>query len=1212
MAKRDVQLVIKARSEADRAINSISSALKSLAGVQSEVSGSGERAGNTLERLTQIFASVDAAFAKIDKSVEQASAAFNSQQSTLAENEARYASLTAQIKAAEQAIVNAGIALNQDGTNEAASRLGAVQAAYKELTSEAGRLKRVIAGQRADVSQAGDAYEELERAATAAQMSMREAGSEGERESLRVAAAARQAEDALRDQAAAAEQAAQIASMQNAALRARGRRDGNGGAIPAARDTALAETLKLEQATADAEAAERGLESAAKMSEAALKARARAAKGGESGLKASETALAQAMREEEEAAQSAARANADLDAAHARLRARLDPTSAAQDRVNREIDEAKRLYQAGRLSLLEYAQAADKLQKDLDQTRGAQNRLNRDLNRNGSKELKGLFGLRPYELQNLSYQINDLFTQIASGTPASQAFAQQGGQIVQLFPKMLTGVLKYGRALGLLGLVLTPIIISFNRFKDAADAQREFTAQMALSADGATKSAKAMYESAKAINTYGVALTDAKDAVLTFEKASISPEFFDEFGQAAKDLADVTGKDLPESAEEVAKAFSGGYKELAAFDDELNFLTLSEREQIRSLYDMGNEAEATALAFDIFSNKVRKSADESQTWWGEFTNYMAETWAIVTEALGDSTVWNWLSDKMYGLYQDAKLLHGMYLNLLGIDAPGAGVASVGASVGNSRSTGDPVDRDSERRLKDESDERYNARRRNRGGGGGGRGGKSLAELQADFNREIARSNRNREIEAEYAARTNTISGETLIVEQRRQAIAEALRDAEERAARDSDKQLTLSQAQRDEIARTVGLEFDARNARAVEQARQLRAEQEVNDLIARRAALVQRSQYQAAGSDQANETLRQIDVVEARLEEATGKAIDYWTAVALDPERMDLLETNADQVAAIIKGLQNQLTATRADGLKNARQMAEQEVATLLEMQALLLEQIEAAQVSGNTGQVGLLTEQLAGVETRLAQAAENAILFWEALRGNPEDLALLGITPEMVDAIILKLRNVQAQGEKLRTQFLKTGSQINRDLAVGAANAFERFAESVANGENALSSLANAFLSFASDFLRQIAQMILQQAIFNALSGGTAGGAGGVGGGIAGIIGGLFHGGGVVAGGGRSRAVASAMFANATRYHGGGIAGLAPNEVPAILERGEEVLTRADPRHSRNGGGAPAQGDVKIVNVGDPAAALEAALADRAGQKVILNFLYERGFGRG
>src|SRR5690606_2621409 len=130
-----------------------------------------------------------------------------------------------------------------------------------------------------------------------------------------------------------------------------------------------------------------------------------------------------------------------------------------------------------------------------------------------------------------------------------------------------------------------------------------------------------------------------------------------------------------------------------------------------------------------------------------------------------------------------------------------------------------------------------------------------------------------------------------------------------------------------------------------------------------------------------------------------------------------------------------------------------------------------------------------------------------------------------------------------------------NQDLATGGANALEQFAQSLANGENAIGSLGRAFLQFTADFLLNIGRMIAQQAIFNALAGSSPGGAGGVGGFLASAIGGLFHGGGVVSGGGRSRAVAAAVFSQAARYHGGGIAGLKPDEVPAILQRGEEVL---------------------------------------------------------
>lgn len=104
----------------------------------------------------------------------------------------------------------------------------------------------------------------------------------------------------------------------------------------------------------------------------------------------------------------------------------------------------------------------------------------------------------------------------------------------------------------------------------------------------------------------------------------------------------------------------------------------------------------------------------------------------------------------------------------------------------------------------------------------------------------------------------------------------------------------------------------------------------------------------------------------------------------------------------------------------------------------------------------------------------------------------------------------------------------------------------------------------------------------------------GGLGGGGAGIIGGLFSGGGAnslvdfaTAGAGgagllighKGGVVGSDSFPM-RRFHDGGIAGLRPDEVPAILQRGEEILTRSDPRHAANQNSAGGQGNNFNVTV--------------------------------
>ena len=73
----------------------------------------------------------------------------------------------------------------------------------------------------------------------------------------------------------------------------------------------------------------------------------------------------------------------------------------------------------------------------------------------------------------------------------------------------------------------------------------------------------------------------------------------------------------------------------------------------------------------------------------------------------------------------------------------------------------------------------------------------------------------------------------------------------------------------------------------------------------------------------------------------------------------------------------------------------------------------------------------------------------------------------------------------------------------------------------------------------------------------------------LADAIGLTLHSGGLVGSGGAARSVPLQAIAAAQRYHAGGVAGLGPNEVPVIAERGEEVITRSDPRHRFNGGAA-------------------------------------------
>jgi len=91
----------------------------------------------------------------------------------------------------------------------------------------------------------------------------------------------------------------------------------------------------------------------------------------------------------------------------------------------------------------------------------------------------------------------------------------------------------------------------------------------------------------------------------------------------------------------------------------------------------------------------------------------------------------------------------------------------------------------------------------------------------------------------------------------------------------------------------------------------------------------------------------------------------------------------------------------------------------------------------------------------------------------------------------------------------------------------------------------------------------------------------GGALGGLGEMFAGVFHQGGIVGGPAPSRMVPAMAFANAPRLHNGGWAGLKSDEVPAILQRGERVLSRRESRaYGDGGGGNGGGGGAVTVNI--------------------------------
>lgn len=365
----------------------------------------------------------------------------------------------------------------------------------------------------------------------------------------------------------------------------------------------------------------------------------------------------------------------------------------------------------------------------------------------------------------------------------------------------------------------------------------------------------------------------------------------------------------------------------------------------------------------------------------------------------------------------------------------------------------------------------------------------------------------------------------------------------------------------------------------------------------------------------ADELVRALEAAEAKIQrneklslEQRLAAIDTeYAKVFRKIEELSKLPGGAQQAAQMretLNGFVEQLKVQ--EKLKfSSEQMAasEKRVNDLISLRTQLLQNIE------NQRRVGGITDneaksQVAAIDAeyvpQINAAVQATLALGEANRAAFADQAAFDLWVAKIQAIPDSLKQTQNE--------LYTTAQANEDLASGLTGSFDQFAQAIAKGENAVGAFRDAFLSFVADFLKKIALMIIQQMILNALQNSNIGGM--ISGGVSGAT--KAHSGAVVGSGGAGGVKVNASpswFANAPKYHTGGVVGLAADEYPAILQRNEEVLAADDPRNVLNGGAGGGQSgaavqDVSINNYVDAQSFMGAALAGSEGRKMIMNVL--------
>jgi hypothetical protein len=172
----------------------------------------------------------------------------------------------------------------------------------------------------------------------------------------------------------------------------------------------------------------------------------------------------------------------------------------------------------------------------------------------------------------------------------------------------------------------------------------------------------------------------------------------------------------------------------------------------------------------------------------------------------------------------------------------------------------------------------------------------------------------------------------------------------------------------------------------------------------------------------------------------------------------------------------------------------------------------------------------------------------------------------EFIDATLEVQGRLEKTGEKITSEM----TEFAKEAARGMQSAFADEFFDIFEGK--VDNLGESFVRL----LHRLAAELAASEVMKFLTG-DFGKTGQVGGVLGTFFASLAHTGGIVGSGLPGRQVPALAFAGAPRMHAGGVAGLAPDEVPTILKRGEVVMT---PEQLRGG---PGNVRVQIENKGTP-----------------------------
>lgn len=829
----------------------------------------------------------------------------------------------------------------------------------------------------------------------------------------------------------------------------------------------------------------------------------------------------------------------------ARIRETIDPLTASQNRLNQEIAEYRTLLAKGAISQQEF---------NAIQTI-AQQRFNES-----ALQLKNFgrqSGLTRTQLLTFQYTFNDVIASIASGLNPMTIFLQQSGQVTQAFGGVRQTFVGIARALGPVGIGVASVTAllgvgaaawySYDRaVREVETALQGIARTTGASADELSRSAEA---SAAAAN---ISVAAARDIQLAFLRTGrVGTQEIESSIAITRDFAATMAIEIPDAAQQLAKALADPVRGADELNAKLQFLDDRTRTYIRTLVDQNNRTEAQKVLLRALVPALA-DAETATTGLGRAWDYVSRAASNAFTSLGQAI------DRAFDAEPAADRLETLRKRLGNLRAQAAGAGPSLDPFGVNRSISQKRIPEVEREIK-------------------------LLEKQEAQEKKLAAQRAADAKANEVSTRAGDVAREVTPgfrdlerLRQQQAALKAALDDPLAKAKLNDEGQV---QAAYERVSQAIR-DFKPPTDKATESSNKLKkAVRESADAVLALASAYLSGADAAIRGEAARTAFReQITVSEALRKEMAERAVEGARQVA-DMEAQAAAQRQVND--AIAAG------TLSADQANDALRL-EQELRPLIAAQGIA----EANTKTVLTQVIDRLRAAYAGLfaEQKRSQAQELIASGREEIATLERQIGLVGASARERDGVLdriqlendLRRRGIDLQSTEAQLILEQAArrrtlnAELDRQTAAtdaldaAASSAIDRFGDLLSEGKLDWGSWADAGRAAIQDITKEMLKLALLNPLKNAIFGSNLPTFGDAKGGILKDLGDIFadvfHSGGVAGFGGMRRPVPAFAMAGARRYHSGAFIG--PDEVPAILQRGERVLNRRETRdYDRQGG---------------------------------------------